>query len=82
MPPPEKERGPGDHSPDPTRMASSDTGSQERSDYYPAECVICELIADSRRQFQARVAPNDIRYWASLGRTVDLAGRHLEGDLL
>jgi hypothetical protein len=91
--PPDKERGPGRHSPDPTDNASTPTGSIE--DTRPkllgpvaranpdADCVLCELVADTRSEQQALFARRSgLERHVSLARTLDYAGTHLEGDLL
>jgi hypothetical protein len=80
----DKEWGPGE-SPDPDRTAGLDTDTTESKANPEAGCVICHLVADTKRELQARVSrrnPNDLVRCESLARTLDYAGTHLEGDLL
>jgi hypothetical protein len=76
----DKERGPGE-SPGPDKTAGLDTDTTESTAYPDAGCVICALVADTRREMLARFRRNwnDLVRCASLARTLDYAGTHLEG---
>lgn len=80
--------GPGDEPQDPNpypiETASCHTGgfTGEVSGRPDVSCVMSDLVADTHRQRQDRIPHRDLSRWGSLSRTLDLAGTHLEGDLL